>query len=303
MYRREPPCTAGPPVSPARRSTTLLTITQVTATESLRKAADKAARTGRVSFSPKFVSSLDPETPPPLARLIQGGRGGEVRLRLYLSMVMMATAAPFDIKRPPTPQAWSRLLALPKESGPRRIANNIKWLSENSLIELGPRRGYAPPTIQLLSMDGKGGEFERASLVGRYVGIPIEFWTNGWLLALSPTATALLFALLDSQGGHTKPRYVTKARKDSYGISHNSWTEGRKELEVHKFLSVTRVAQGSDFDYQRLRNSYWIDERRLSDVPGSALHSGVNANTDPWGFFTKSSGNSPAGTAHQSFNL
>ncbi|MGW6983671.1 hypothetical protein ACWGE1_30220 [Streptomyces sp. NPDC054932] len=273
----------------------MLTPDQVAAIESLRKAAAKAARSGNVSFSPSFVRSFEADGPPPLARLIQGGRGGEVRLKTYLSIVMMATAAPFDVKRPPTPQAWSRLLLLPKESGPRRIANNIKWLSEKGFIELGPRRGYAPCAIQLLSMDGKGGEFERASLMGRYVGVPIQFWTNGWILALSATAIALLFALLESQGGHATPRYVTKDRRESYGISHNSWTEGRKELERHKFLTVTRVPQGSDFDYQRLRNSYWIDDARFLDAPGTALHSGATKvpDVDVWDFVTARSAGSP----------
>ncbi|GGZ11632.1 hypothetical protein GCM10010343_42820 [Streptomyces avidinii] len=198
-----------------------------------------------------------------------------MRLKLYLCLVMMATAEPFDIKRPPTPQAWCRLLALPSDAGPRRVTSNIKWLSENGFIELGPRRGYAPPSIQLLSMNGDRSPFERASLKGRYVGIPIEFWRNGWILALSPTAIALLFALLESQGGHTESRYVPRQRRESYGLSHNTWTEARKELERHDFLTVTRTPQGSDFDYQRMRNSYWVDESRLFDTPGSHLHSGA----------------------------
>ncbi|GGS86497.1 MULTISPECIES: hypothetical protein [Streptomyces] len=251
----------------------MLTPTQLVAVEALNAAANRAARHGRVSFAPSFVRSLAPDTLPPLARLIRGGRGGEVRLKIYLCLVMMATADPFNIKNPPTPTAWCRRLALPSDSGPRRVTSNIKWLAENGFIELGPRRGYAPPSIQLVSLEEKGKPFERASLMGRYVGIPIEFWRNGWIIALSPTSIALLFALLESQGGYSEPRYVPKQRRSEYGFSHNTWTEARKELEEHKFLTVSRTPQGSDFDYQRLRNSYWIEQSRFMDKPGSPLRS------------------------------
>jgi hypothetical protein len=40
---------------------------------------------------------------PPLARLIQGGRGGGTRLPLYLLLTMIATRKPFDIRKPLTP--------------------------------------------------------------------------------------------------------------------------------------------------------------------------------------------------------
>ncbi|WP_157880254.1 hypothetical protein [Streptomyces katrae] len=264
----------------------MLTPEQLIATEALNKAVDKALRHGRVSFAPSFVRSREASTLPPLARLIRGGRGGEVRLKLYLCMVMMATAEPFDIKRPPTPQTWCRRLALPADSGPRRVTSNMKWLAENGFIELGPRRGYAPPTIQLLPLDGEGEAFERASLKGRYVGIPIEFWRNGWLLALNATTIALLFALLESQGGHSEPRYVPRQRRESYGFSHNTWTEARKHLESHGLLAVTRTPQGSDFDYQRLRNSYWINESRFSEMPGSPSGSNPTATEkDEWNPF------------------
>jgi hypothetical protein len=226
-----------------------------------------------VPFLPTFVRSQVDGVVPPLARLIQGGQGGEVRLKLYLCITMMATAKPYDIRQPPAPHAWARMLALPPDTGPRRVNSNLKWLSHHGFIELEPRRGNTP-AIKLVSAETPGTPYVRASTQGRYVGIPNEFWRNGWILHLSATGIALLFALLEAQGGYKEPRYITKERRDSYGFSHNTWTRGRKELERHGFLMVKRTPQGSDFDYRRLRNSYWVDEGRFMDAPGSALPPG-----------------------------
>ncbi|GHG68609.1 hypothetical protein [Streptomyces griseocarneus] len=232
----------------------------------LGKAADKAARRTKVPFSPAFVRSADGQPKPPLARLVQGGRGGEVRLKLYLCITMMATAEPHDIRQPPTPMTWARMLALAPETGPRRVTGNLAWLDRNGFVQLESRRGNTP-AIKLVSMEAGGGAYVRASLLGRYVGLPVEFWTRGWILELSPTAIALLLALLEAQGGYTEPRYVTRERRESYGLSHNTWTLARKELERHGLLSVRRVPQGSDFDYQRLRNAYRVNEDRLTEAP------------------------------------
>jgi hypothetical protein len=243
------------------------------AVRQLEKAVDRAARRGKVPFPPTFVRSQVDGVVPPLARLIQGGRGGEVRLKLYLCITMMATAKPYDIRQPPAPHAWARMLALPPDTGPRRVNSNLKWLSSNGFMELEPRRANAP-AIKLLSTEEPGGRYVRASTQGRYVGIPMEFWRRGWILHLSATAIALLFALLEAQGGYSQPRYIPYERRESYGLSHNTWTKARKELEHHGFLMVKRTPQGSDFDYRRLRNSYWVDEGRFLESPGSPLPTG-----------------------------
>ncbi|MCX4805085.1 helix-turn-helix domain-containing protein [Streptomyces sp. NBC_01214] len=151
------------------------------------------------------------------------------------------------------------------------MTDNVNWLAANKFIKLGPRHDYAPPSITLLSLDDVRSPYERASLASRYVGVPISFWTQGWILSLSPTATATLLMLMESQGGHSDARYIPTERRELYGVSHNTWTNARKELEGHGFLTVGRVPQGSDFDYRRLRNTYRINEERFSDLPGSPM--------------------------------
>jgi hypothetical protein len=91
---------------------------------------ERSKREDTVGIPNSLARSQDGLKRPPLARLVHGGRGGEVRLKLYLCMAMMATRAPHDIKRPFTPQGWARLLGLSVEDGAaRRISSNI--LSRN----------------------------------------------------------------------------------------------------------------------------------------------------------------------------
>jgi hypothetical protein len=240
------------------------------ARENLARAAERSKR-GNVAYAREFVRTvnLTPDVPaptPPLARLIQGGRGGEVRLRLYLLLTMMATQVPFDIRNPPTPLTLARTLALPQTSGPRRINDNMKWLEDERFIRRTKRPGQTA-AIQLLDPLSVDHPLPDPRRNRPYVRIPIEFWSHGWLLALSPTGIAVLLALAERLGGYQVPMYLTRPRRESYGLSHDTWTRGRHELEDHGLLTVSRVPQGDDYDYRRLRNSYKIDKERLSRPP------------------------------------
>src|SRR5262249_3023175 len=142
-----------------------------------------------------------PAAVPPLARLIQGGRGGEVRLKVYLLLTMIATQRPFDIRKPPTSYTLARTLALPQDSGPRRINSNLKWLERNHFIKR-TKRPDGPPAIQLLDpQDSRSVRLPDPRQTRPWVNIPIQFWSLGWLLDLSPTGIAVLFALTERLGG------------------------------------------------------------------------------------------------------
>jgi hypothetical protein len=78
----------------------------------------------------------------------------------------------------------------------------------------------------------------------------------------------MLMVLLDVQKeGHGQARYVVRHQRESYGLSPDTWTRACKELKGHKLLDIVRVPQGDDFDYQRMRNLYRIDEERLMTPP------------------------------------
>jgi hypothetical protein len=102
---------------------------------------------------------------------------------------------------------------------------------------------------------------------GRYIGVPVEFWTQGWVLELSPKAVALFLVLLDVLGGKDKPRYVGAERRHRYGMSADTWTKATKELSNHGLLTVGRQPMGSYTEYHRMRNTYWIEMERLKTRP------------------------------------
>lgn len=243
---------------------------RASARELLRSAAAKS-KGKNVPFSREFVRAVPgmPDGPfdvPPLARLIQGGRGGSVRLRLYLLLAMTATQKPYDIRNPRTSYTLARTLDLPGDVGPRRITSNMNWLAANNFIELTKRPGQ-PSMIQLLDPLGTLKPMPDPRAIKPYVTIPIAFWSLGWLLELSPVAIAVLFSLEEALGGYKNSRYLVPGRRDSYGISQDSWTNGERELREFGLLTVTRTPRGEDYDYPRLRNSYWLKKSRLNAPP------------------------------------
>ncbi|MGH3537538.1 MAG: hypothetical protein ACRDS0_27135 [Pseudonocardiaceae bacterium] len=236
------------------------------ALELLRAAVTKSDREKQVPFGKPFLRTTEGDTPP-LARLIQGGRGGEVRLKLYLTITMMATRRPHDLLKPPPPYRWARLLALTSPTGSRRVSSNLRWLHTNKFIELTPRAGHLP-LIRLLDPAGSGGPYVRPMEQGlRYISLPLELWSQGWILELSATALALLMVIRDVQQGKSLARYASRQDRDSYHLSPDTWTRASKELVCHELLEIRRVPQGSEFDYERMRNLFRVNTDRLMTPP------------------------------------
>lgn len=199
---------------------------------------------------------------PPLARMIRAGRG-DVRLGIYLCLLLRATQKPHDVRRNPVPWAWAEMLCLddPKGSGARRVTSAFKWLARERLVALQKRAGTTP-VVQLLDPAGTGQPFA----LDTWASVPLELWEHGWIFYLRETSLAVLLMLLDLQYG-TKSmadaRFVTPERRRNYGLSDDTWTRGTRDLRHRGLLTVGRMPIGDDFHFDRLRNTYWIDERRL----------------------------------------
>jgi hypothetical protein len=225
--------------------------------ERLHYFADRSKRTS-VQFPPQFLRDDTLARTPPLAHMVRGGQGGEVRLKLYLTMTMLATKAPHDL--PPIPaRSWAETLCLPDPltNGARRITDAIDWLSAEKMIKTSKRTGM-PKDVTLLSPGGTGKGYSwRGSW---YVSIPIGFWKQEWIYQLSGSAVAFLLVLRDMRSGRAEgdPPWLTTSQKERYGFSEDTWTRATQELEANNLLTTSRAPQGKDFDFRRLRKTYWV---------------------------------------------
>jgi hypothetical protein len=218
-----------------------------------------------------FIRRADVSSgPPPLAVLLRGGRGGEVRLKLYLSMALLAVSPPYNLPVIPA-WSWAELLDLPdpEHNGARRVNEAIGWLVEHRLVVSDRRRGVSG-AVRLLSQSGTGDPYARPAGGGRYVKLPLGVWRDGWIVRLSGAALGLLIILLDLQGGRTKPQWISPSvARARYDLSADTWTKGVRELRCLGIVSVSRVSQGGFLDYRRLRNAYWVNEQALQGQEGN----------------------------------
>lgn len=208
------------------------------------------------------------EGDPPLARMIRAGRA-DVRLGIYLCLLLRATDVPYDVRNNPTPTAWAKMLCLedPKGKGARRVTSAFKWLERERLVELTPRAGRTPE-VQLLDPAGSGRPLEGGFDSGeRWVSVPHEVWLRGWIFELRETSLAVLLVLMDRLYGAKFPQFVTRERHESYGLSEDTWTRGIRDLTDRGLLKVGRAPIGDDLNFERVRNTYWIIDSRLDRYP------------------------------------
>lgn len=256
---------ASTPGPPAKKVVRVRPQPSEQAQQLMQRLVVRSQRSSGVPFAESFIRRADADDPaPPLTRLIRGGQGGEVRLKLYLTMSLLAVRAPYDIPAAPA-RSWAQALDLddPDHNGARRVSDAIDWLAENKFL-IAERRQGTPGPVRLLSQDGLGNPYTRPTPAGRYVRLGLGLWHDGWIDRLSGTALALLIVLLDLQGGRAQPQWISPdpARR-RYDLSPDTWTKGLKELKELELVTVTRRMQGDFFDQRRMRNAYWVEEHKL----------------------------------------
>jgi hypothetical protein len=231
----------------------------------LTKVVERSKRWSGLQLPPSFVR--DPKAfDPPLAKMLRGGHGGEVRLKLFLTMALLAGEAPHTI-RPISARTWATALGLsdPEKNGARRIADALRWLADEQhpLVKL-ERVSGAPPTVQLLSASGSGKVWTRPTQP--YVTLPIAYWTQRWIWTMSGSATALLLILLDEHGRlKGKPATFSGDDRKLRGLSDDTWSRATSELKKHGLLDIGRATDGEELDWRRVRNSYLVHKERLSE--------------------------------------
>jgi hypothetical protein len=222
------------------------------------------------------------DEPPPLARMIRGGRGGGVRLKLFLGQLWIASRDPYNTNFPA--HTWAALQDLPDPYGlgARRINDAVRWLEHQGFLKVAREIGEQSE-IRTLREDGTGqpyyhpGDVDVRGDEDRYVWLPPGFFLQGWAGTLSASAIAILLILRDQQPINdlvepdriwkpSRPLWVSpRVARELYALSEDTWTSGTKELRRHKIIRVQRVPVGGDFERRYRRNRYTVRIARLSD--------------------------------------
>jgi hypothetical protein len=235
-----------------------------------------------------FIRRSEASGIPPLALLLRGGQGGEVRLKLYLTLLWAAGRGRDDRHktRPYPARAWAELLALPDPAGngQRRIRDAIQWLEEQQLIHTERTPGR-PLTIQLRRDDASGKAYtnpgsdatrKKKSKAGfpqddLYISLPPNFWTDGWIIRLSGRAIAMLLTLTDVTFTASGFAWIAPGlARQRYALSEDTWSKGLAELRAHDLVRVKKMPVGEDrFEVQRVRNTYQVtrDESGVIVLP------------------------------------
>ncbi len=215
--------------------------------------------------------------PPPLAQLLRGGRGGNVRLKLLLSLLWVAGGGSDDRHKTNAypARAWAGLLDLPdpETNGQRRIRDAVQWLEAKEFVRTDKQPGK-PMALQLLLEDGSGkayfdpAEHAHTKKAGKqamtasdlYISLPNSFWTDGWLVTLSGRALAMLLVLAEVTFSEREWDWVSPARaRQRYGLSEDTWSRGIAELKERGIIEIRKRPVGEDeFDFHRVRNIYKV---------------------------------------------
>ena len=262
-----------------------------------RQTAQVAAKKVRNRAAPirrSFVARVPPDhegVAPPLSRIAGGhvGRGGDVALKLYLSILWFASGGDHDVDKPA--RSWAQLLDLPSPSsnGARRIAASLAKLAALELIRLEKKPGN-PSRVVLLEDTGSGLPYEyplrtieRLEGAGSpdverdahfFFQLTHRFWTDGWAGDLTAAETACLLALgmerrdhKRTVGGHWISPDMWTAK---YALSESTRSKGFRGLERKGLVWIGRIpVDPTGFDRSRLRNTYDLSSAGSGLLPSA----------------------------------
>lgn len=214
--------------------------------------------------------------------MLRGGRGGEVRAKLFISLLWVAVAPPHAVTYPA--RTWAALLGLadPAGLGARRINDALAWLADEEFVKVEGSRGI-PAVVTVLDESGNGRSYSvpgakisQLTASGRgwnrhvYDKVPVELWTNGWLAAMSGPALGCFLVLLSTPGAREsdddqRASWFTRSLlSDRYDMSDDTRQRGMRDLRELGLVEVRqRVLARTSVDFQRSRNTYRLRLDRL----------------------------------------
>jgi hypothetical protein len=225
----------------------------------------------RVEFIRK---SSDPEIwwSPPAMHMLRGGRGGSVRLKLYLSMLWLAVKPPHVVKDPA--YHWAVLLGLSDDEGlgKRRVQDAVHWLVANQYLARVSQPGRAP--LLTVLHDSGSAEAYKSPVIPSATGVPTyrrlapEFWTNGWIAALGGASLVVWLAFLDEQGKSEEPGWLSPSQtRNRYGISDDTRKKGLAELKSFGLITPKRGWHREPFHHDFPVIRYRLNHQALDHRP------------------------------------
>jgi len=231
----------------------------------------------------------------PISQMLIGGQGGEVRLKLYLSLLWLGARKPYAVEGKPA-SAWARLFGLPvpATNGAQRVAAAIDWLVENGFITAARQQGR-PARLTPRLEDGTGA-YERPqpteegfAEADRYLKLPQELWSRGWMGVLSAAALTSFIIILDETNSQPDARHEERdGRKgatfkrlawgpfvwlaesvlvDRYRISYDLWEKGCRELAALELINRRFRGDVAGFGPRQRRRQVQIAFKVLTEGP------------------------------------
>ncbi|WP_420437350.1 hypothetical protein [Candidatus Poriferisodalis sp.] len=221
------------------------------------------------------------EAAPPMMTMLGsgGGRGGDVRLKLYLSLLWASPGGAHDTEFVATD--WARLLGLPQYStnGKRRVYEALNWLAARGFIDKQERPGL-PSTVVILHESGSGEPYSKPSSQAAKGGKPTyrqlqsAWWTNAWLAALSGRALAFWLVLMDESNNGTKTEAVWLSESqtsEKYAISPYLRQHAMRELKHFGLITTRRQLTREAFGVTSSRTRISLHLNALDQSPLARL--------------------------------
>lgn len=308
IKKRTPSRRATPKVSrglaPPKRAPRLRPVTEelLTTAKSAGALMDAAApvRRGFVRADAAGHDPLPEGERTPLSKMLAGGQGGEVRLKLYLSLLWLGARKPYSVEGKPA-NAWARLFGLgqPDTNGAHRVGAAIDWLVANGFVLADRQKGRASRLTPCLELGGgapytrpHGDDQKPVEEKDWYFQLPQELWSMGWMGVLSGAALAALVVLYDETWGRKDVTTKTetgrsgvdfkvpvrmpfvwlaeKALRDRYRISYDLWEKGTAELAAWDLVERRYVSEPAGFGPRHRRRRIRIRLTALKAGPEEA---------------------------------
>lgn len=234
----------------------------------LAKSLEKQSKRTEIRIRTRFIRDLEqPEggtADTPMLRLVRRGDRDSITLRLYMALLWISVARPYDSTV--SSRRWAQLLGIDQSTNyRRRVTEAIKRLEDEQLIKVERKKG-AVSTIILLDEGGGGRPYKSPSNAknpkNAWIKVPTSFWQENAFYSLSTPAVAMLLAILADTHKDTGYAWWSVSHFERrIGLSQSTRARGVKELQEKGFLKVKRqplaIGVGS-FSDEHFRNLYKV---------------------------------------------